>query len=489
MGASAYVGRVGALAVGLGIGCAIAGMGSAAASPGETSGGSQVGTESVSGPTRALSSATKIGHARASTTRQAVASEDAASLGSGSIQPTSQHGSFVPSNSSATADTGNTPTAQSAAAIDQMPDRASLGVTSVSPLVAAPSAAIPAPASTVATSSPPALGAQAAPNTAAFSALSDLSIDSGPMSPVESAAFWMTRAASRREKTATMLNTATTTVTTQVANPAGALPTTAVSPAAAALPTYSALCSGGWSCNGFGAGYSAPTAGYQKAGSAGWADKYYYYSGVPSGHNCTRYAAYRLYRNGLTDPGTAWGNASKWDRRAPGVHNTTPAVGAIAWWNSGTAYAPSGHVAYVEQVGTDPANGKTYVVLSQDNAGGTFQEVRIVQGSPYWPTKFLHIKDTGQAAPAPAPTYPVGVVMVQTQRMTSATLKSQQLGWYAAGTKLSLVCHAAGQAVKGYFSFNIKGGFDSTWYKTTDGGFVADVDIQTGTLNALGPGC
>ena len=73
--------------------------------------------------------------------------------------------------------------------------------------------------------------------------------------------------------------------------------------------------------------------------------------------------------------------------------------------------------------------------------------------------------------------------------MAGPTLKTQQLGWYYAGTNLSLVCHASGMAVKGYFSFNIKGGYDSTWYKTTDGGYVADVDIQTGTLNAVGPGC
>ena len=44
--------------------------------------------------------------------------------------------------------------------------------------------------------------------------------------------------------------------------------------------------------------------------------------------------------------------------------------------------------------------------------------------------------------------------------------------------------------MKGYFSFNIpNGGWDSLWYKISDGGFVADVDIETGTLDVVAPDC
>lgn len=81
-------------------------------------------------------------------------------------------------------------------------------------------------------------------------------------------------------------------------------------------------------------------------------------------------------------------------------------------------------------------------------------------------------------------------VKTRTQRMSDANLNSQQNGWYSAGDHVTLVCSRRGQAVKGYFSFNIpNGGWDNLWYKTSDGNFVADVDIETGTLNVVAPDC
>jgi hypothetical protein len=38
-------------------------------------------------------------------------------------------------------------------------------------------------------------------------------------------------------------------------------------------------------------------------------------------------------------------------------------------------------------------------------------------------------------------------------------------------------------------SFNIPGGWDDLWYRTSDGHFVADVDIETGTLDVVAPPC
>lgn len=81
-------------------------------------------------------------------------------------------------------------------------------------------------------------------------------------------------------------------------------------------------------------------------------------------------------------------------------------------------------------------------------------------------------------------------VKARTQKMSAPNLTSQQNGWYDPGTQLSLVCSSRGQSVKGYFSFNIpNGGWDNLWYKTSDGSFVADVDIETGTLNVVAPDC
>jgi hypothetical protein len=93
------------------------------------------------------------------------------------------------------------------------------------------------------------------------------------------------------------------------------------------------------------------------------------------------------------------------------------------------------------------------------------------------------------AAPAHAETTAT-VKASTTPRMNGSNLKSGQDGVYNAGQVLGLVCHAAGEPVRGFFSYQIaNGGWDSLWYKTTDGHYVADVDIDTRTLDALGPDC
>ncbi|OMB86008.1 hypothetical protein A5741_18150 [Mycolicibacterium conceptionense] len=81
-------------------------------------------------------------------------------------------------------------------------------------------------------------------------------------------------------------------------------------------------------------------------------------------------------------------------------------------------------------------------------------------------------------------------VKAKTQRMTQSNLNSKQDGWYNVGDRVTLVCSTRGQAVQGYFSFNIpNGGWDNLWYKTSDGHYVADVDIETGSLDAVAPDC
>lgn len=81
-------------------------------------------------------------------------------------------------------------------------------------------------------------------------------------------------------------------------------------------------------------------------------------------------------------------------------------------------------------------------------------------------------------------------VKARTQRMSAANLNSTQNGWYNPGDRVALVCSTRGQAVKGYFSFNIpNGGWDNLWYRTSDGSYVADVDIETGTLNVVASDC
>lgn len=89
----------------------------------------------------------------------------------------------------------------------------------------------------------------------------------------------------------------------------------------------------------------------------------------------------------------------------------------------------------------------------------------------------------------PAKADAVGTAATQTQRMSEPHLNSRQDGWYNPGDKLTLVCSVRGQAVQGHFSFNIPGGWDNLWYRTSDGHYVADVDIETGTLDVVAPDC
>lgn len=80
-------------------------------------------------------------------------------------------------------------------------------------------------------------------------------------------------------------------------------------------------------------------------------------------------------------------------------------------------------------------------------------------------------------------------VMVTTQRMAGPTLNTTQVGWYSQGSHLNLQCYARGQSVKGYYSPYIPGGWDNLWYKVSDGYWVADVDINTGSNNPVTPLC
>jgi murein DD-endopeptidase MepM/ murein hydrolase activator NlpD len=82
-----------------------------------------------------------------------------------------------------------------------------------------------------------------------------------------------------------------------------------------------------------------------------------------------------------------------------------------------------------------------------------------------------------------------GAVKARTQR-TSAPNLASQTGWWEVGQAVDLSCSTHGQAVKGFFSFNIpNGGWDDLWYRTSDGSYVADVDIETGTLKSVTPDC
>jgi hypothetical protein len=139
------------------------------------------------------------------------------------------------------------------------------------------------------------------------------------------------------------------------------------------------------------AGYSC-TPGYTGVNVTGWAWSDYgcpkWASGCPNTpHNCTLYAAWRLMRNGVNLSWSA--NAYGWAQTAHDNKtyvDQSPAVGAIAQWNSGT-----GHVAYVE------ASDSSGITIRMDDFStstrwpiGYTAEVHITPSSPAWPDNFLH---------------------------------------------------------------------------------------------------
>jgi surface antigen len=142
-------------------------------------------------------------------------------------------------------------------------------------------------------------------------------------------------------------------------------------------------------------GYSGcKTAGYSEAGYEA-ASKTSYWSQYV-GHNCTNYVGYRLVKNGLpnTRPASLTGNASNWGPSFPTQTNDSPAVGAIAWWD--TSFSSTGHVAYVEKVISN-----SEILISEDNWGGDFRWRRVTFAGGKWPNGFIHLKDQGPSLAPP----------------------------------------------------------------------------------------
>jgi surface antigen len=120
------------------------------------------------------------------------------------------------------------------------------------------------------------------------------------------------------------------------------------------------------------------------------ADKWAFYRG-----QCTSWVAYRLNeRSGISFSNYylakgRWGDAVHWEKQARRLKitvNTTPSVGAIAWY-AATKPAPDGHVAYIEAV-----HSRTSFVMSEMNydADNGFWVHTITRATGDWPTEFIH---------------------------------------------------------------------------------------------------
>lgn len=197
--------------------------------------------------------------------------------------------------------------------------------------------------------------------------------------------------------------------------------------AAPASATVSYLCSGYSSC----ASKGMSSSGYAAANDVMYWRMY-------AGHNCTNYVAYRMVESGLPNvrPWDGSGNAMYWGVQMSSITDSTPAVGAVAWWKAYVSPAGSvGHVAYVEKV-----ISPTEIIVSQDSWGGDFSWARITKTDKGWPSGFIHFNDvpvTNTVRPAVTGTPRVGSVLTAsagTWNPGDVTVKYQ---WRANGVDIA----------------------------------------------------
>ena len=149
------------------------------------------------------------------------------------------------------------------------------------------------------------------------------------------------------------------------------------------------------------------------------------------GHNCTNYAAYRMIQSGLANerPWSGGGNAMYWGGHMSSITDSTPRVGAIAWWDDSSP----GHVAYVEKV-----ISSSEIIISQDSWGGDFSWARVTKDYR-WPSGFIHFNDrrlANRSAPTFAGTPKVGSDVRASAGSWSPSPSTTSYRWYVDGKLL-----------------------------------------------------
>ena len=134
---------------------------------------------------------------------------------------------------------------------------------------------------------------------------------------------------------------------------------------------------------------------YKNAATGTVADEWNFYN-----RNCTSFVAWCLNsRNGVAftnqyKGASRWGNAITWGTVAKNMGipvDRTPAVGAVAWWNTGTY----GHVAWVKRV---TGSNITIEEYNWSTVGG-YGERTIASSSVTG--GFIHIKDISSYTSVP----------------------------------------------------------------------------------------
>jgi surface antigen len=150
-------------------------------------------------------------------------------------------------------------------------------------------------------------------------------------------------------------------------------------PGTSAQAASTVLCTGYTGCTD--KGYSDSGYSSHKATS---------YWNMYAGTNCTNYAAYRLITtNGLPNkrPASGVGNARDWGTAMASVTDSTPSVGAIAWWGK-----TGNHVAYIEKVVSS-----SEIWVSESNWSGAFDWRKVTKSGGGWPDGIIHFTSPGLA--------------------------------------------------------------------------------------------
>jgi surface antigen len=211
------------------------------------------------------------------------------------------------------------------------------------------------------------------------------------------------------------------------------------------------------------------------------------------GHNCTNYASYRLWQNGVAKPSNL-GDAMNWDNNAAVYKipvDNTPAIGSIAVWEANHFPAKyTGHVAYVEAVTS------SYIDISEDNYAGTTMRARYYAGEAAWPDHFIHFSGNNSSANSTAKTILTSDGHVQIFKISNGTLREN---WYGSADGSNgvwtqttappvqiggtpAVIQRAGQNVVDVFVRGANNQVYATWYNYQTGGWGGWVGMGGGPL-------
>lgn len=160
---------------------------------------------------------------------------------------------------------------------------------------------------------------------------------------------------------------------------------------------------------------------------------------------CTSFVAWRLNNDNQVDfdnyyGGIRWSDASKWKTAATKVGvpvDSTPVVGAVAWWAAGTPGSSRGHVAWVKDV------TNTGIVIEEYNwaTRGGYGTRTLARTDAKYPTGFIHVGDLALAnVTKPAIT---GAAQVGTKLTVSAGT------WTPSGATIRYSWRSDGVAIPG----------------------------------------